>query len=634
MSIIPSFSKNKTEPLFTSPTHSPTTAEIYKSKLTNDLGIASEPPRQSKRIFALYKLFSYYLLRSETKSYIALKIVEIAEKLKDKYEENIFFINDLLKHKELKQPVELRRKINFISHKDVVEFKDGEEQIHFLKQLLYYYDQRKEGKLELPISNLKLNITALKKIEEESFECFLRLLDVNYELRNTVIGAENKKTIHFLSQKYVDLHTIIESSREDLLTELEKLRESMVREYYEIMSNFSLPTTKSLNFRLFIQKKLESRMYEAQFLKLQATNSINYQLNALDNNCNELKRQYLLSLKEISAIVNFFKTRVIKYQAFFSFELDKLITYLKENYLNLINMIFTRLGEAKDHLKGRAESLNPGELDVVIALEKEKMEAGLKELKLKYSNVLIPLISSFDSEIGSIENKYCFDLKYSERRYTTLKNLKNKSVETLVKKFEQEKKRIEEIVSERKAILENLEGKITTDINSMVEELREECNTICCDLLRENQYFWAKYNAEFNSASREYFVKLYYEYSPYISSWNEGVEGWMQEYLKLKVNLEYLKKIGSSIKEFSPEGKFYVKCSQLIDSYSNIFRNVCIQRDKTEYESLISLNTIPKIDYSKVEEKLNKSLKELKCSHSEYLKLANGALKSIIGGKS
>ncbi|AHC39930.1 hypothetical protein OVS_01895 [Mycoplasma ovis str. Michigan] len=635
MSIITSRSKDRTEPLFSAPNQQLNTpAEICKAKITNDLGITAEAPRQSQRIFALFKLFSYYLVRSEAKSFIALKIIEISEKLQDRYRENISCINEALKESGLKPTAELQKQVGFINQKDLVEFKDGEEQINFLKQLLFYYDRRKEGHLELPISTLKLNIASLKKIEEDSFECYLRLLDVNYELRNTIIGAENKKSIYFLTQKYVDLYTIIEQSKEEFLTDLEKLREDLVEEYYDIMRNFSLPSNKLLNFRLFIQKKLESRMYEAQFLKMQSTNSINYQLNALENNCNELKRQYLLSLKEISAIVNFYKTRVVKYQTFFSFELDKLITYLKENYLNLINMVYTRLSEAKDYLKDESSFFNPEELDIVLTLEKEKLEISLRELKLKYSNFLIPLISSFDSEIESIENKYCFNMNYSEKRYTNLKNLKNKSIEVLVKRFEQEKERMERIIEEKKMILSNLDEKITTDVNSIVEDLREECNTICCDLLRENQYFWSKYNAKFNSASREYFVKLYYEYAPYINSWKEGEEGWMQEYLKLKINLEYLRKIGSSVKEFSPEGRFYIKCSQLLDSYSNIFRNVSLQRDRIEYDSLVQLNTIPQIDYLKVEEKLNRSLKELQKIHNEYLKLSNGVLQDFKGIKS
>ncbi|AFN65037.1 hypothetical protein WEN_01190 [Mycoplasma wenyonii str. Massachusetts] len=619
--------ESKSTPFFNPPTHEPTPAELYKAKLTSELGLTSEAPRQSKRIFALYKLFSYYLLRSEAKSFIALKIVEIAEKLKNRYGSNISHIYELLKQAKINSSIDLKRHISFINQKDVVELKEGEEQINFLKQLLYYYDKRKEGLLELPVSTLKLNIAALKKIEEDAFECYLRLLDVNFELRNTVIGAENKKLIYFLTQKYVDLHTIIEQSREEFLTELEKLREDLVEEYYDIMRHFSLPSNKLLNFRLFIQKKLESRMYEAQFLKLQASNTINYQLSALENNCSELKRQYLLSLRECSAIVNFYKTRVVKYQTFFSFELEKLITYLKENYLNLINIVFTKLSEAKGYLKTKQTPLEPSELEIIFALEKERLEWQLQELKVKYSKVLVPLISSFDSEIESMEGQHCFNLNHSERRYTALKNLKNKSVEVLVKKFEQEKKRLEEIVAEKEQILVNLEEKVTTDVNAIVEELRDECNTICCDLLRENQYFWAKYNAEFNSASREYFVKLYYEYSPYINSWREGEEGWMQEYLKLKLNLEYLRRIGSSLKEFSPEGKFYEKCANLLDSYSNIFRNVNLQRDKVEYESLIQLNTIPKIDYPKVEERMNRSLKELKEFHSEYLKLINGIIK-------
>ncbi|AGX89167.1 hypothetical protein [Mycoplasma parvum] len=618
----------KTELLFKNPNSNPTELDIAKAKIANQLSLYCEKPRQGKRIFALYQLFSYYFFRSETKSFIAFKIIEISNKLIERYRENISLINDFMKSSEALDPVELKKYISYINNKDLVNFREGEEQINFFKQLLYYYDQRKNGKINISASVSKLNIAALKKIEEEAFECWLRLLDVNYELRNTIIGAENRKAIYYLSEKYVDLHTIIDGLKKETFKDLEKYRESIVKEYHDIMSNFSLPSGKLLDFRLFIQKKLESRMYEAQFLKLPAGNTITNDLVLLSNNCKEFKRQYLLSLKEITSIINHYKEISIRYQTFFTGEIDKMIAYIKESYVNLMNILFKKLHEAKTFLELKPIKFESYDLEVILQLEKEKIDQEIKKLKEKYSSILIPLISSLDSEIERIENKYCFNLNFVKNQYSALKNLQNKAIKAFIDRFNEEKEKIEEKMKQKKKILENFEKTIVSDTEKLVHQLKDECNTLCDDLLRENQYFWAKFNAEFNSESRKYLVRLYYEYAPYISSWKDGEEGWMNEYLILKLNAEYLRKIGSTVKHFSPEGKLHEKCAHLLDSYSNFFRNICLQRDEVELDSLLKLNTIPKIDYSKVEEKLNKSLEDLKNVHLECSELISKILNS------
>ncbi|CCE66913.1 hypothetical protein [Candidatus Mycoplasma haematominutum] len=618
--------ENRPPLLFKTPNEKPTLEELSKSKIAHDLGIAAELPKQTKRIFALYQLFSYYFFRSETKAYISLKIIEIADRLKERYRENMKLINEYVSSSRLENSDSFRKYVGFVNHKDLKEFREGEEQINFFKQLLYYYDQRKAGKIQLSAAVIKLNIAALKKIEEEAFECWLRLLDVNYELRNTMIGNENKRAIYQLSQKYVDLHTIIEQAREASLDDLEVIREEAVKEYYDIMRYFQLPSNKLLNFRLFLQKKLESRMYEAQFLKLQSGNALNYEMLSLDNNCKEFKRQYLLSLREITAVVNHYKEVIIRYQTFFSSELDKLVAFLQESYLNLINSIFKQLNECKSFLDGKSNKLSPEEIEVVIAFEKEKLSREIKALQAKYSSLLVPLVDSFDNELESIESTHCFNVEYAAKKYSTLQKLKNSTVEAFVDRFKAEKERIEKLALEKRRILENMDEKISEDVRLTVDQLREECGVLCADLLRENQYFWARFNAEFNSVSRKYFVRLYYEYSPYICSWKDGEEGWMHEYLKLKINSEYLKKIGSTVSEFSPEGKFHEKCSRWIASYANFFRNVCIKRDRVELDSLLKLNTVPRVDYSKVQEKLNKSLAGLEEYHTKCLNLVNSYL--------
>ncbi|AFO52270.1 hypothetical protein MHLP_03450 [Candidatus Mycoplasma haematolamae str. Purdue] len=603
-----------------------TEEEISKIKLGESLGIQAERPKQTRRICALYQLFSYYFFRSEARSYIALKIVEIADKLNEKYKENISLMKEFRRHVPSGNHLEVRNYINYIANKDLLEFREGEEQINFFKQLLSFHDQRKEGKLQLSASAIKLNIAALKKIEEEAFECWLRLIDVNFELRNTIIGAENKKAIYYLANKYIDLYTILEEFREEFLKDSKIFVSETVKEYYETLRHFSLPASKSTNFKKFVHKKLESKMYEAQFLKLQAGNTVNYDFTQLEDNCKELKRQYLLSLKELSSIINYYKEIVIRYQTFFSFELEKLIVYIRENYLNLINILFKKLHDHNSFLKGKNFRFNPEDIDVVIELEREKIESSVKELQTKYSKILIPLVSSFDAEIENVENRYCFNIHYSERKYTTLKELKNRSIEAFVQRFKEEKDRLEKFMNDKRKLLENMEDTLTEETNSIVAQLREECNAFCEDLLRENQYFWTRFNAEFNGESRRYLVRLHHEYSPFIHSWKEGEEGWMEEYLKLKINLEYLRKIGESIREFTPEGKFHEKCASILGSYANYFRNVCIHRDKVEYDCLLKLNTIPIIDYDKVDKKLRNSLDALEESHRVCADLAASIL--------
>ncbi|CBZ40753.1 hypothetical protein MSUIS_06600 [Mycoplasma suis KI3806] len=618
----------KTELLFRNPNSRPTEQELAKAKIAQQLSLTCEKPRQGKRIFALYQLFSYYFFRSETKSFIAFKIIEISNKLAEKYRENISLINEYIKTTGTSNIADLKNYISYINNKDLVEFREGEEQINFFKQLLYYYDQRQSGKVNISAATTKLNIAALKKIEEEAFECWLRLLDINYELRNTIIGAENRKALYYLSEKYVDLHTIIDGIKKETFKDLEKYRESTVKEYYDIMSYFSLPSNKLLDFRLFVQKKLESRMYEAQFLKLPAGNTINNDIALLNNNCKELKRQYLLSLKEISSIVNHYKEIIIRYQTFFTGEIDKMISYIKESYVNLMNILFKKLHESKTFLSLKPIKFESSDLEVVLQLEKEKIEQEISKLKSKYSSILIPLISSIDSEMERVESKYCFNLSFAKSQCSSLQSLQNETIKAFVSRFKEEKDKVEKNIKQKQKILEDFEKTMLEDTNHLVNQLKEECNTLCSDLLRENQYFWAKFNSEFNSESRKYFVRLYYEYAPFISSWNDGENGWMYEYLILKLNSEYLRKIGSTVKHYSPEGKLHEKAARLIESYSNFFRNVNLQRDEVELDSLLKLNTIPKVDYSKVEEKLNKSLEDLKSAHVECTELISKILNS------
>lgn len=580
--------------------------------IAEKLNINLDEPCQNERIEALFELLKKHLYKSDVKAYLYQKIIECCNKLMDLFTKNIDEIENLKNSDEIH--LFKIQQLESIHFKNIHQIGHLEEKLLSYKQLIAANEH--QFSKNQPISDE--HTKKLLEIDEKCFSYWLKVLDINCELRNTIIGYNNRLASYKTSHAYINYYIFVDKKINETFKKIQSMKKEGIEEYYEIIRNYSLPHEKHLNFQLFLQKKIESKLHDALELKSSFGTLLESHYTQIQTNMNVIKEEYKNHQFEIIAIINYYKEFLLKKQIIFSEDALQIINYLKNRYIEKINHIFYLADEYSETSLNESSYLTPDDKDVLMHFVSEEFQASLNKIKEKYAKILIPLLDNFSQIEGYVESKYAIDPQLLEEKYVELTKIKNTNLTAIIEKFKKERSKVDDIFENKKFLITDSKKLNIKQANELVATLKNDCESICSDLLKFNQRFWSKINAEFNSEARRYLIKLHYEYAPWVHIWNSGNKSWFHEYLIMNINQEYLRSVGASLKDYSPESDLFISASSALFEYNEYAREIYKNRDLIEYEHLIKLNTVPKLDHEKILSIANEKLESLKNMQEKY----------------
>ncbi|AEW45952.1 hypothetical protein MHC_05490 [Mycoplasma haemocanis str. Illinois] len=598
--------------------------ERTRQETARKLDIDLTEPRQEGRIKALFALYKKYTNQMSICGFIYCEIIDQCNKLIDIYGQKKKKLNEI---KEMKDNAFLlRTRLKSINYQFGEVIKDLEEKIEFNKELLIAYENKYVNNHNITSKHR----TKLKELEDVCWKNWLRAIEVNSELRNTIIGFENRKALLALSKAYVDYCIFVDIHMKDCFELVKDLKKDGIIEYYEILRRYDLPDKKKLNFQLFLQKKIESKLSDAMELKTLFGSYLDLNYGQLDSAVSDLREQFLRDKKEILAVVNYYKRFLLQKQVLFTEEAEKLVLYLKKRYLEKIDFLCSRFQMYNAEVLATNKEISGEDLIFLKKVFTEEFDKHLNKLKIEYSKKFLPLLDNFFHAEEIVGSEHALDPDKLEEKMKELKYLKNLNLDVLVQKFEAEKKKIETLLDKNIDLISDVNKLNVHQFNEVLSRLKKDCELICCEILNLNNRYWVKANAEFNCEARRIFIKLRHKYSPWIKSWRKNSKPWMHEYLVLNMNHEVLKAVGEILEGYSPESDLYLKASKALLQYSEISRKIHKERDDMEAKQLLMLNRIPTPEFDELLSESNRKLDELKRHYENYWSDYNRFYNSLI----
>ncbi|OAL10349.1 hypothetical protein A6V39_02840 [Candidatus Mycoplasma haematobovis] len=583
-----------------------------RKDIARKLNINLKEPQQQERINALFKLYKKYSDQISVCGSIYYEIMECCEKLIGIYLEKQKKI-DLIMDEKIDTPLKKIKlsNVNF-QFKEII--KDLESKISFNRQLLNAYESKY-------INNVNIRADhriRLKELEDICWDNWLKALSVNRELRNTIIGFENRKALLALSKAYIDYYIFVELHMKECFEVVKSLKKQGIVEYYEILRRYELPEDKKVDFKLFLQKKIESKLADAVELKTLFGSYLSANYKNLESAVSDVRSQFNKDQKEIISIINHYKKFLLQKQVIFTNEAEKLVLYLKKRYSEKIDLLCSRFHMHNSEAQLANKSFAIEDLELLKKVFSEEFDIQLNGLKVEYTQQLAPMLDNFWHVEEMISKNYALDRSLLEEKLSEVKQLKNVNLDILIKKFNEEKQQIQDVFDRKMDLVANVSALNNKQFQIILERLKKDCEIVCGEILNLNNRYWVRANAEFNCEARKILIRLRHKYAPWVKSWKKASNPWMHEYLILNMNHETLKAVGEALEGYSPESELYKKASQALLQYSEISRKIYKDRDDMEVKQLLLLNQIPSPDLNELLVESNKKLEELRRHYESY----------------
>lgn len=207
-----------------------TILEKARERTAEHLKINLEEPHQEKRIEALEKLYKKYSDGSDVKSLIYSDTIKVCDRLVEIHKSQIQELNNLKISDESLNT--LKVKLENVEYKFKGELEQLEKQISINQKLIDICEKDYLDFGHLSSEHRK----KLKELEDKCWDNWLRALDVNKELQNTIIGCENRKTLLAISKLYVDYHIVSNANISQCFKKLKEEQKENIKKYYEILS--------------------------------------------------------------------------------------------------------------------------------------------------------------------------------------------------------------------------------------------------------------------------------------------------------------------------------------------------------------------------------------------------------------
>lgn len=571
-----------------------------RKSVASSLDIDLREPKQERRIEALKKLYEKYSSSSDIDGFILREIIDLNDQLIKIYEERQEKLFELKKSTD--SPSVLKIRLENIHH-------SSQEMVSNLKKKIHFYNSVKELYRSKSIRDLDgLNtdyMKELKRLKSICWENWLRALDVKKTLCNTIIGFENRKALLEMSKNYVDYYLFVSKASKECFEGLKQFKKEGIKEYYKELAKYRLPLQKMTDFKVFMQKKIESKLSDAVEIKTLFGGFADFQRKQLSDSINQIKDQYKRDQQDLISIINHYKKFLIQKQVLFTNESEKLVIYFKKRYVEKIDLLCSRFHMYSAEMAATNRIIPEKDVNLLKNLVEEEFKKHLNKLKISHSEKIIPLLNNFWYLEEIVGKKHALDEETMINKFSELKEIKNMNLKSMIDEFEKEKHQLKQFYDKKISLIDDESKLRVYEFDDLLESMKEECDSICCEIINLNSRFWTKVNAFFNCRARRILIDLRNQYFPYVKSWRNSSDSWMHDYLLINLHQELLKSVGEGLKDFSPsESDFYVKASEALLYYNETTRKILCDRDKMEYDQLCYLNTLPCPDLSYLETNL------------------------------
>ena len=325
-------------------------------------------------------------------------------------------------------------------------------------------ENKKTGKIFVPISGVGYSNKYLKKSEFEDIENYLWLFTKDWPLIYEVYDKKNNLSIQIIGETnvYEKIRTFykVELKSEDEANKFYKLLKALFILQTELPNfyNFDTNINKSGNLEFYLDDKKIEYEYMIEFIREQYKEGLKRRKELKSN-----IRKYTKRLKQLQELA---ATQEIEYLA----KEKQISTFLecKKSFFGKFKYYFKY---SKKNNKNISKNSNAQEIDVEIQTKVDKTEANKEKKKIPIKKIytLEELITSY-KELEELETK----MKNLLMDINALK-LKTKN---MAKKIENATKYIEEIDSHKKSIFEFWRYSNKDEIDVLPEGEQEEINVI------------------------------------------------------------------------------------------------------------------------------------------------------------
>lgn len=288
---------------------------------------------------------------------------------------------------------------------------------------------------------------------------------------------------------YLDYQLYVKQELNNYREQLKQLNIDNEYQFNEILRHFDLPPTELTKFQDFLKAKLESRLINAQSLKVPFGKFYDFDVQQIDRMVREIREQQDKDFQQIVQVINHYKRMLLKKQTKANQYLNELISYAKKRYDEKIKELEKNLKLQESIYSNDKAYLSQDEIDLLLNLNRQELKIRIEQLKHKYSNKIKPLIDDFQNMEMLIERDYVFDRRKLHEQLSQLKFLENENVGKFTKEFEASKAKLVELFDNKYNFIKSDIGYIQTDFQKTIEKLRLDVENITTNILDQHQQY-------------------------------------------------------------------------------------------------------------------------------------------------
>lgn len=454
--------------------------EEARAKTAEHLSIDLQEPKQEKRIKALQDLYNKYAEGVDVKSLIYKDISDCCLRLISIHNSQQQALDEL---KVENEPLITKKiKLRNIKYRFKGETERLGRRISVNYRLIGVCDNKYSGGAEIDVEYKK----RLKEFEDKCWDNWLRSIDVNKELRNTIIGFENRKCLLEISKLYLDYHILSNVDVSRCFNDLRDQKKEGIRSYYEILSRYQLPIEKKIDFKIFLQKMIESKLSDAMEVKTIFGELARSQREQIDDLIEEIRNQYKRDQEDMTSVINYHKKYLVNKQVLFTNESENLVLYFKRRYIEKIDLLCSRFQMYHSESVSESRGVMLKKMELFKKMLKDEFEQKINELKMGFSKQAIPFLDNFWHLEQETEQLHALDEISLVSELMKLKESKNLGMQSLIEDFEMKKKQIKADFEKKMSVMSGVIDVGFEKFDAYLKNLKEECELLCCEVINGN----------------------------------------------------------------------------------------------------------------------------------------------------
>lgn len=479
-----------------------------KIKLAKLFGIDLTKPKQTDRIKFLFDQYQQHLNKSQAECFLYEKISSNAKLLSEVYAKQRAEIKKIEELNENRQFFATR--LAYIINKYRVPTEHHKKEIKQAQELLEIYKRDHSG---LPHVSLAAK-EKMEEIEIVALEHYLKSFELNKELRNTIIGYENRLCVYRLNKLFLDYKLYV---NQEILAykEKQKLHNAKInREFDEVLSHFSLPRKKLANFKNFLTSKLLSTVEDLEKLKEPFKVLYDRDVEQIDRMVREMESRHSRDLNNMVEVIHHYQKIVFDKEARSNNNAKYLVALVEKLFTERLSQGY-ELARKYDTVEKKPRSLTESEIKLLLDLNRRELQNRIEKLKHQFTNMIKPLTDDFDKMTYLVDRDHALDKKALQEGLFELKTLENENINFFTKQFEQKRSEIEKTFDDNYHLAMDDCQYAKDQFELLFDKCKKDIQNICVKIIARNQRFWLKTKNEFVLEAKKFLTKLHYENAPW-----------------------------------------------------------------------------------------------------------------------